>query len=142
MKTSKLFGEKPATVETLVKESDNSSFARLMDLKTVKAGRGYCLARLKISEDKHLNFYGMTHGAVIFAVADHACGLCANSLGRKSVLVNSNIDLLANPKPGNVIEAEARMAHTDEKKGILNINVKDADGKICARCQSIVYFIR
>jgi acyl-CoA thioesterase len=112
-----------------------------MDLKTARAERGYCLARLTISKHKHLNFHGMTHGAVLFAVADHACGLCANSLGRKAVLVNSNINMLANPKPGEIAEAEARMMHTDEQKGILIIEVKDSTGRILARVQSIVYFI-
>ncbi|UCG06583.1 MAG: PaaI family thioesterase [Desulfobacterales bacterium] len=141
MKTSKGIQEKLTDVETLMKDSDSSSFARLMNLKTAKAERGYCLAKLTISKDKHLNFGGTTHGAVLFAIADHACGLCANSLGRKAVLLNSNINMLANPKPGKVVEAEARMIHTDEKKGILNIDVKDSEGKIFARCQSIVYFL-
>lgn len=112
-----------------------------MDLKTAKVERGYCLARLTISEERHLNFNGMTHGAVLFAVADHACGLCGNSLGRKAVLINSNINMVANPKPGVVVEAEARMIHAGEKIGILNIDVKDREGKIFARCQSIVYFL-
>lgn len=141
MKTSEGIDNKLTAIETLVKDSDNSSFIRLMDLKTVKVERGYCLARLRISKDKHLNFHGMTHGAVLFAVADHACGMCGNSLGRKSVLVNSNINMLANPKPGKVVEAEARMIHTDEKKGILNIEVRDSEGTIFANCQSIVYFL-
>jgi len=141
VKTSKGTEDKSPAIEALVKGSDHSSFVRLMDLKTAKVEPGYCLARLTISEDKHLNFHGMTHGAVLFAVADHACGLCGNSLGRKSVLVNSSINLLANPKPGEVVESEARMIHTDEKKGIMNIEVKDSEGKIFARCQSIVYFL-
>jgi len=133
--------DKATAIETLVEASDNSSFVKSMDLKTAKVERGYCLARLTISEEKHLNFNGMTHGAVLFAVADHACGLCGNSLGRKAVLINSNINMVANPKAGEVVEAEARMIHTDEKKGILNIDVRDRKGKIFARCQSIVYFL-
>lgn len=141
VKTSKRIVANPTAVESLAKDSDNSSFARLMDLKTAKAERGYCLTRLTISEDKHLNFRGMTHGAVLFALADHACGLCANSMGRKSVLVNSNINMLANPVPGNVVEAEARMIHTDKKKGILDIDVKDSEGKILAKTLSVVYFL-
>ena len=141
MNTSNGNEDKATAIETLVEASDNSSFVKLMDLKTAKVERGYCLARLTISKEKHLNFNGMTHGAVLFAVADHACGLCGNSLGRKAVLINSNINLVANPKPGEVVEAEAIMIHTDEKKGILNIDVRDREGKIFARCQSIVYFL-
>ncbi len=128
-------------VEHLATDSDSSPFARLMDLKIVKADPGYALAELKISGEKHLNFHGGTHGAVIFAVADHACGLCGNSLGRKSVLVHSDINLFANPKPGSVIQAEARMTHVDEIKGSMVIDVRTSKGQPLARCQSVVFFL-
>ena len=95
-------------IEYLRKGSDASSFARLMDLSIVSAEPGYERAQVTLSDDKHLNFQGRTHGGVIFALADHACGLCGNSLGRKAVLVQSSINLLANPEVGSMIEAEAR----------------------------------
>lgn len=129
-------------IDSLIKESDASSFAQLMDLKTTSADRGHALATLKISEEKHLNFHGMTHGAVIFAVADHACGVCGNSLGRKAVLLNSNIMFLANPEPGSVIEAEARMTHEDERSGTMVIDVKTGSGQLLARSQCVIHFLR
>lgn len=128
-------------VECLSRESDSSSFARLMDLKIVKADRGYALAEITISTEKHLNFHGRTHGAVIFAVADHACGLCGNSLGRKSVLIHSSINLFANPKPGSVVRAEARMVHVDKISGTMVIDVKTSTGDPLARCESTVLFL-
>ena len=130
-----------AEIEKIAKDSDSSSFAQLMDLKIVKADRGYALATLKISEEKHLNFRGGTHGAVIFAVADHACGICGNSLGRKAVLVHSDIHFLANPAPGSVIEAEARMVNEGEKTGSMNIDVKTGNGRLLANCRFKVYFL-
>jgi uncharacterized protein (TIGR00369 family) len=128
-------------IEKLVDDSDASSFARLMDLKIVKAARGYALATLKISEEKHLNFRGGTHGGVIFALADHACGLCGNSLGRKAILLHSSIHFFANPAPGSMIEAEARMVHEGEKTGSINIDVRASDGQLLANCQFVVYFL-
>ena len=130
-----------AEIEKLAKDSDSSTFARLLDMKIVKAERGYALATVAISEEKHLNFDGGTHGAVIFALADHACGLCGNSLGRKAVLVHSSINFFANPAPGSVMEAEARVVHAGEKTGSLNIEVKGTNGKLLARCQFVIYFL-
>jgi acyl-CoA thioesterase len=127
-------------IECLSRESDSSSFARLMDLKIIKADRGYALAEITISAEKHLNFRGGTHGAVIFAVADHACGLCGNSLGRKSVLIHSSINLFANPTPGSVVRAEARMVHEDKTSGSMVIDVKTGTGDPLARLQSTVLF--
>ena len=140
--TAGAFKNGSAEIEKIAKDSDSSSFAQLMDLKIVKADRGYALATLKISEEKHLNFRGGTHGAVIFAVADHACGLCGNSLGRKAVLVHWSMNFFANPEVGSVIRAEAKMTHEDEIKGSMAIDVSTSDGKLLARCQAIVYFLR
>jgi len=128
-------------IEHIARNADGSTFARLMDLRILKADRGYALAEIKISGEKHLNFHGRTHGAVVFAVADHACGLCGNSLGRKSVLVHSSINLFANPQPGSVVRAEARMVHVDETSGTMTIEVQASDGALLARCQSIVLFL-
>lgn len=139
--TSDKANEALTEIGHIAKESDSSPFPRLMDLKIVRADRGYALAELKISEEKHLNFRRGTHGAVIFAVADHACGVCGNSLGRNSVLIHSSISMLANPKPGSVVQAEARMVHADETSGTMVIEVQTSDGEPLARCQSIVLFL-
>ncbi len=126
--------------ERLAKESDSSPFAMLLDLKIVRAEQGYALASLRI-EEKHLNFRGATHGAVIFAVADHACGVCGNSVGRKAVLLSFSMNMFANPEIGSVIEAEARMINVDNVKGDMIIDVRSGDGKLLARCQCIVFFV-
>ncbi len=126
----------------VTKGSDSSSFARLMDLRIVNAEPGYARAQVTISDDKHLNFQGRTHGAVIFALADHACGVCGNSLGRKAVLVQSSINLLANPEVGSMIEAEARFTHVGERIGTMIIDVHTSSGQALATCQSIVLFLK
>ena len=133
--------EDPTEIADLARDSDCSSFARVMDLKIIRADRGYALAEAKISDEKHLNFRGGTHGAVIFAVADHACGVCGNSMGRKAVLIHSGINYFANPEPGSVIQAEARMVHADEIKGTMVIDVLTGNGDLLARCHSIVLFL-
>ena len=131
----------PAEIEKMARASDAASFARLLGIKTMRAERGYALTSMTLSQEKHLNFLGLTHGAVLFALADHACSICGNSLGRKAVLIQSSMHFLSNPRPGNTIEAEARMLDTSEMAGILDIVVREASEKILARCQSIVYFM-
>jgi len=134
-------GNSPSDVERLANDSDASSFAQLLGLKTIDAHRGYALTSLRLSEKKHVNFQGGTHGAAIFAVADHACGLCGNSLGRKAVLVNSSMNYIANPVLGSIVEAEARMIHEGNKTGTMLVSVKDSHGKLLAHCQATIYFL-
>ena len=134
-------GNNRSEIEKLANDSDSSSFAQLLGLKMIEARRGYALSSLRLSEKKHVNFHGGTHGAAIFAVADHACGVCGNSLGRKAVLVNSTMNYIANPVLESTVEAEARMIHEGNKSGTMLISVKDSDGKLLAHCQATVYFL-
>jgi len=129
-------------IEKMARASDEASFSRLMGMKTIRAERGYALTSMKISDKKHLNFLGLTHGAVLFALADHACSICGNSLGRKAVLIHSNINIFSNTRPGTTIEAEASMLATSEITGTLDIVIREEGAKILlAQCQSIVYFV-
>jgi acyl-CoA thioesterase len=141
MGSDSLSGDR-SEIEEIAAASDASSFAQLMGMKIVEAGRGYALARMEISEEKHLNFNGLTHGAVIFAIADHACGLCGNSMGVKGVLVHASITFLANPKIGAVVTAEARMTHTEEDRGVLHIDVQTSEGERLAQFQATVLFLK
>lgn len=129
-------------IESIAAASDASSFAKLLGLEIVQADRGYALARLEITENKHLNFNGMTHGAVIFAIADHACGLCGSSLGVKGVLVHASITFFANPRVGAIVTAEARMTHMDEARGAMDIDVQATDGERLAKFQATVLFLK
>lgn len=130
-----------AEVDSLARDSDSSAFARLMDLRIVTADRGYALAEVKISPEKHLNFRGGTHGAVIFALADHACGLCGNSLGRKAVLIQASINFFANPEPGSIVRAEARMMHVGKAAGSMIIELQTGTGGPVATCQATILFL-
>jgi len=134
-------GNSPSEIERLANDADSSSFAQLLGLKMIEAHRGYALSSLRLSEKKHVNFHGGTHGAAIFAVADHACGVCGNSLGRKAVLVNSSMNYIANPVLGSIVEAEARMIHEGKTTGTMLISVKNSDGKLLAHCQATIYFL-
>ena len=134
-------GNSLSEVEKLANDSDSSSFAQLLGLKTIDAHRGYALTSLRLSEKKHVNFQGGTHGAAIFAVADHACGVCGNSLGRKAVLLNLSMNYIAGPALRTTIEAEARMIHEGNKTGTMLVSVKDSHGKLLAHCQATIYFL-
>ncbi|MBW1819756.1 MAG: PaaI family thioesterase [Deltaproteobacteria bacterium] len=139
--TARKTGNRSSDVERLVADSDSSSFAKLLGLKTIEAHRGYAVSSLKLSKKKHVNFQGGTHGAVLFAVADHACGICGNSMERKAVLLNLSMNYVSSPALGSIIEAEARMVHEGKTTGTMVISVKDRDGKLLAHCQTTIYFL-
>ena len=128
-------------IEKMARSSDSASFSRLMGMRTIRVERGYALTSMTVKKEKHMNFLGLTHGAVLFALADHACSVCGNSLGRKAVLIQTNMNLFSNTRPGTTIEAEAKILAETEVAGTLDIVIREKDAKTLARCQSIVFFV-
>ncbi len=135
------FEIRSSEIEKMARASDSASFSRLIGMRTIRVERGYALTSMTVSEEKHMNFLGLTHGAVLFALADHACSVCGNSLGRKAVLIQSNMNLFANTRPGTTIEAEAKILAESEVAGTLDIVIREKGAKMLARCQSIVFFV-
>ena len=108
-------------MQKMARASDSASFSRLMGMRTIRVERGYAPTSMTVSEEKHMNFLGLTHGAVLFALADHACSVCGNSLGRRAVLIQSNMNLFSNTRLGTTIEAEAKILAETEVAGTLDI---------------------
>jgi acyl-coenzyme A thioesterase PaaI-like protein len=38
--------------------------------------------------EKHVNMFQATHGAALFTLADHACSVAGNTLGRQAVMTH------------------------------------------------------
>ncbi len=70
----------------------NDPFPRLLGVEIVELEPGYSRVRLKVTEQM-TNIHGITHGGVIFTVADVAFGIASNSRGVPAVGINMNISL-------------------------------------------------
>ncbi len=68
---------------------------------------GPVVLRLAVRE-RHCNFAGACHGAVIFALADSAFGLACNADGMLTPALDALVTYTAPVWPGDVIEATAR----------------------------------
>ncbi|MHC1581927.1 MAG: PaaI family thioesterase [Candidatus Syntropharchaeia archaeon] len=71
-----------------------------MDLR-----EGYSKLEMKVRKDMK-NFLGVTHGAAIFALADHAFAAVSNSHGTISLALNMNITYVSSPPEDTTLVAE------------------------------------
>jgi len=124
----------------LRRAADESGLARRLGLRLTEVGPGLARAELVITED-HLNFYGLTHGAVLFALADHVCSVAGNSLGRRAVMVQATSYLLANPDLGQRILAEGRVVRSGRSLGHLELEVHDDSGRLLCSVTAMIYFL-
>ncbi len=127
-------------LEDVALKADQSPFAQLTGVTITRAEPGLVVARMTVSE-KHTNMFQATHGGAIFALADHACSVVGNSLGRQAVMTHFYMTFFKNPKPGQTITAEARMIHAGKRFGQAEITVRDPDGKTLAQCQAGAAFL-
>jgi len=127
-------------LEHLRAAADESGPARLLGMSLIELKEGYAKARMRVSED-HLNFFGLTHGAILYGLADHVNSAAANSLGRRAVMTQSSTYFLANPKVGQEIFAEGRVTKSGRKLSLLEVCVSDGKEAVFCRFIASCYFL-
>ncbi|SHI78358.1 PaaI family thioesterase [Desulfofundulus thermosubterraneus] len=116
----------------------NDPFPRLLGVEIVELEPGYSRVRLKVTEQM-TNIHGITHGGVIFTVADVAFGIASNSRGVPAVGINMNISYLKKSVPGDELVATAREENLTRHTGLYRITVENQRGELLAVASGLVY---
>jgi acyl-CoA thioesterase len=117
----------------------NDPFARQLGAEVDIVKPGHSRVTLTVT-DEMLNFHGMTHGGVIFALGDIAFAAASNSHGQTAVALNVSISYLKASKAGDRLVAEATEQHTSGPTALYDITIKDAcTGQLVAKSQDLVY---
>jgi acyl-CoA thioesterase len=78
----------------------------------------------------HLNFLDVTHGAVVFSLADCAFSLASNAAGARAVAVDTHLVLTAATGTGDRLTAVAEETTRGRTLGTYRITVTRGDGRI------------
>lgn len=117
---------------------DRDGFGQHLGIELVEAQRGEATVRMQLKRE-HINFLGTCHGAVIFALADMALGLAANSFGTVSALVHADITLHAGAKEGEWLTARAAEVSRTRKLAVCRVDVTRGDGALLSCVTSTCY---
>ncbi|MDD2463258.1 MAG: hotdog fold thioesterase [Desulfobulbus sp.] len=100
---------------------------------------GYSRVSLTVSESM-LNFHGMTHGGLVFALGDIAFAAASNSHGQTALALNVAISFLRPTKIGDHLVAEAKEVHLGGATALYDIVVTEQNsGQSIAKSQATVY---
>lgn len=114
-------------------------FVRKLGARFEAIRPGYSRVTLTVAEDM-VNFHGLTHGGVIFALADMAFAAAGNSHGQMAVALNGNISFLQPSRPGDRLVAEARELQAGGRTAVYEITVRAAGSDTLLACkQATVY---
>jgi acyl-CoA thioesterase len=121
------------------KVNREDTFSKRIGVKLIELLPGFARTTLSIT-DETINIYQMAHGGAIFSIADQACEAAGNSFGEPAVALQQNIHFLAAGKPGDLLEATAKVTHRAKRIGLIEYEVRNQEGLLVAIGKQVIYF--
>jgi acyl-CoA thioesterase len=108
--------------EQIYKQIKNDPYALSLGIQLTKFEAGLAEAILEV-QCHMVNAYGTVHGAVIYALADHAFSVACNAYGKTSVGLSTTIQFMESAKPGDKIVARATEVKRNYRTGFYRIDI-------------------
>lgn len=122
----------------ILERLQDDPFPRHLGAEILEVRPGYSKIGLKVA-DHMTNIHRMTHGGVIFTLADIALGTACNAGGGVEVAMNVSIYYLKASRPGDYLVATARAENETRKTGFYRIRVENGNGELVATADGLVY---
>ncbi|MEW6183349.1 MAG: hotdog fold thioesterase [Bacillota bacterium] len=117
---------------------ENDVFPKWLGIRFGRVTPGYAEATLTVAEHM-LNFAGVTHGGVVFALADTVFGLSSNAYGGTALAIHANISYLKATTAGDVLTARAVEESRKGRLTHIRVTVEDAGGEPVALFHGVAY---
>ncbi|MCW4047865.1 MAG: hotdog fold thioesterase [Candidatus Bathyarchaeota archaeon] len=106
-------------------------FREFLGVKVLDAKDGYAKVSMQIAKE-HTNSVGMTHGGVVFALADCAFAEAVNFGEKQAVAVQVGINFLKPSVEGDVLTAEAVRISEGKTFALCDVKVSKGDRLIAS----------
>lgn len=80
----------------------------------------------------HLNSLARVHGSTLYALADQAMAVAANTLEDPALMVETHISFLAKAEPGQRLLAAASRRDAGRKLSLWEVEITDESGRLVA----------
>lgn len=115
--------------EQIYNQVKNDPYAQSLGIQLTKFEAGFAEAILEV-QDHMVNAYGTVHGAVMYALADHAFSVACNAYGKTSVGLSTTIQFIEAAKPGDRIVARATETRRNFRTGFYRIEISHEENLI------------
>lgn len=112
--------------------------ARLLGMEVLEVGPGRSKVRMEISE-RIYNAADMVHGGALFALADYAFALAANSGDDIGIAISATMHYIHPAKEG-FLHAECREVSRNKRMGTYAATVTDDAGRTMTTFQGLAYY--
>jgi acyl-CoA thioesterase len=108
--------------EQILKKVKNDPYAQSLGIHLTKFEAGFAEAILEVQEHM-VNTHGTVHGAIIYALADHAFSVACNSYGKTSLGLSTTIQFIQTAKAGDTIVARATEIKRNYRTGFYRVDI-------------------
>jgi acyl-CoA thioesterase len=113
-------------------------FAKLLGIEIEEAKNCYARARVNITEEL-CNCQKVTHGGLLFTLADQAFAVAVNTLGHDGYAIEIKINYFQTTLPGETVYAEATPIDIRKRVSLWNIKVTNQGGEQIALAHGVAY---
>jgi len=117
---------------------NNCNVGKLLGIEVYDLKEGHAKGKLTI-RNEHINVFGTVHGGILFTLADHIGGACGNTLGKKSLLIESTMQFMKGVLAGETLLAEAKLCYAGKRIGRIEIKVYRENEEIVAMMHMVFY---
>ena len=118
-----------ATVARTMMRNDRASEMLGMTVLVDEPGRAIVTMTVR---DDMLNGFAITHGGLVFALADTAFAIACNDSEFVTVAAGADISFLKSTTAGDVLTATALVRAKSGRSGVYDVEVRDARNEIVA----------
>lgn len=117
---------------------ENDPFSQWLGIEIIDVQKGSCLLRCMLTE-KHLNGARVTHGGVLFSLADTAIAYTAASYGRLALTIDNSISFIKSTYPGDALTIRTEVLSMGNKTGVVQVEIKNENDQLIAAIRGTVY---
>lgn len=129
----------PITPAEIVKKMyQNDTFSHWLGIEFQEVTAGRCVLRMQIREEM-LNGFGITHGGIVFSLADSALAFASNSQGRHAVSIETGISHFHPGKKGDVLTAVAEEENLSGRLAHYKVRVVNQENRQVAIFRGTVF---
>lgn len=121
--------------------NERSPYVKRSGIVVEEIREGYARA-VKTIQPEDTNHLGGAHGAVLFALADTACGSAAASHGYKAVTLNASYNFLHGCSAGDRITAQAQEIKRGSTVSVYEVLLTRQDGTAVGNASMSFYNLK
>jgi len=125
-------------LEIAQKMMAEDAFSQWMGIEIIEATAETCILKMVI-RDEMLNGFHITHGGILFSLADSALAFICNGAGRHAVSIDTSIRTYQSTRSGEILYAIATPVQVNHKVAFYDIRVENSSRDVVAQFNGTVY---